>query len=251
MNLTGLLLGAGASYDVGMPLAMELTKELKDWLTPDKLRSLNRTWQEQGAGYSKETIEDGAQVLAMDPMNYEAIIGYLEVQSGRIFDRSQEYHGLRAFLSEIVYFLLKERHVLNQAFIARNTRYLDGIRALVERNRPLWVFSLNHDLAMECFAANAGIPVKYGFSDDVVRLPRRDEGGVKIGDLEAQVTRRQQLEKQGLNFFPPGEYGLNLLKIHGSLDEFVFNDGQRPLEARCRDSEGCLRGAFGPSGCQR
>ena len=240
VNLTGLLLGAGASYDVGMPLAMELTKELKDWLTPDKLRSLNRTWQEQGAGYSKETIEDVAQVLAMDTMNYEAIMGYLEVQSDRLHQRSQEYHGLRAFLSEIVYFLLKEMHVRNEALIVRNTRFLDGIKTLINLNRPLWAFSLNHDLVVECFVANAGIPVKYGFSEDVVRLPRRDVGGVKIGDLKAQVTRRQQFEKQELNFFPPGEYGLNLLKIHGSLDEFAFNDGHDLLKLMpdSRDSSG-------------
>jgi hypothetical protein len=33
-KLTGLFLGAGASYEVGMPLVWELTEELFRWLTP-------------------------------------------------------------------------------------------------------------------------------------------------------------------------------------------------------------------------
>ena len=156
MGLTGLLLGAGASFEVGMPLALELTKELKDWLTPSKLRWLNDRWLEQGGGYSDATIDDFAQILVIDSMSYEQITGYLEVQRERQRLRSQEYHGLLGFLSEIIYFQLKEKHVLNVAYIERNIRYLDGIKALVEKNRPLWVFSLNHDLIIECFSANEG-----------------------------------------------------------------------------------------------
>ena len=230
MELTGLLLGAGASYDTGMPLASELTKELKNWLTPTKVRWLNDTWQKQGAGYSEATIEDFAQVLVIDAMNYEHIMGYLEVQSDRIRERSQEYHGLRAFLSEIVYHLLKERHVLNEAFIARSVRYLNGIKEFEAMNKPLWVFSLNHDLIMECFAAHSDIPFRYGFSEEMIRLPRRDMDDSIIGEVAAWVTRRHQFEGHTLSFFRPGGNGINLLKIHGSLDEFAFNDGHDVLK---------------------
>lgn len=230
MELTGLLLGAGASYDIGMPLASELTKELKNWLTPAKLRWLNDTWQKQGAGYSEATIDDFARVLVIDTMNYEHIMGYLEVQSDRIRERSDEYHGLRAFLSEIVYHLLKERHLLNQAFIARSVRYLDGIKEFEAMNKPLWVFSLNHDLILECFATHTDIPFRYGFSEEMIRLPRRDMDDSIIGEVAAWVTRRQQFEGHTLSFFRPGENGINLLKIHGSLDEFAFNDGHDVLK---------------------
>lgn len=230
MGLTGLLLGAGASYEIGMPLAFELTKELKNWLTPTKLRWLNDVWQERGGGYSDPTIDDVASILTMDGLNYEHIMGYLEVQSERERGRSQEYHGLLGFLSEIVYALLKERHVLNGPLIERRIRYLDGIKRFVEENKPLWVLSLNHDLLMECFSAHAGIRVKYGFSDELVRLPRRDLDGTKVGDLQAHVTRRDQFAKHALSFLPTGEEGINLLKIHGSLDEFAFNDGHDVLK---------------------
>ena len=41
MNLTGLLMGAGASFDIGMPLVKELHRDLKRYMPPDKLQSRN------------------------------------------------------------------------------------------------------------------------------------------------------------------------------------------------------------------
>ena len=223
MKRTSLLLGAGASYEIGMPLARELTDELRNWLTPAKLRSLNGGWRQQGGGYSDTAIDDLADVLVREGMIYEHIIGQLQVQQARA--NSQEHHGLVAFLSEVLYALLKERHVLNLSFITRAIRCLDGMRQLAEKQRPLWVFSLNHDLLVECFSAYSGVPLKCGYSEERVRLPRRDAVGTVVGEVTAFVMRREQLREHRLSFFEAGSFGINLLKIHGSLDEFAFNDG--------------------------
>lgn len=230
MSLTGLLFGAGASYDNGMPTAAELTKDLKNWLTSCKLRELNDQWRMQGSGYSEATIDDLASVLNIESMGYEHIVGYLEVQRTRIRERSHEYHGLLAFLSEIIYFLLLERHVLNRDFIERSAGYLESIKELVQANNPLWIFSLNHDLIVECFSAYAGIRVSYGSGREIVRLPRRDLNGTAIGNITARVTRKEQFATHALSFLEPGERGINLMKLHGSLDEFAFNDGKDILK---------------------
>jgi hypothetical protein len=37
----GLFLGAGASFELGMPLVWHLTEELRGYLTPDNVRELN------------------------------------------------------------------------------------------------------------------------------------------------------------------------------------------------------------------
>ena len=63
-NLTGLFLGAGASYEAGMPLTCDLTAELKQWLTFDKLRWLNESWRSQGGGHSDRIIDDFVSVLS-------------------------------------------------------------------------------------------------------------------------------------------------------------------------------------------
>ena len=161
--LTGLFVGAGASYEVGMPLVWDLTSELKTWLTPQKLRELNAGWCTQGlgGGYPDEVIEELARVLVLPDLHYESILGFLETQFRRYSQepRQHHFHGLYAWLVEAVYWILLLRHVNSVTFIERNLRYLDGIVRLAQKNSPLWIFSLNHDLIIECLAAANNIPI--------------------------------------------------------------------------------------------
>lgn len=229
---TGLLLGAGASYDLGMPLVWELTGELKNWLTPEKLRDLNRHWLSAGSGFGfpDSAIEKLASVLEIEDMHYEHILGYLQVENLRDAGLRQAYHGLYLFISDIVYALLQERHLLNVAYIERNIGYLDGIATLVRENAPLWIFSLNHDLMIESFSEYAGIPLQSGFTEEKISLPRRGQNGEILGELEAYVLPEQVLKEGGLPFFKVGERGINLLKVHGSLDVFTYRDGRDMLK---------------------
>jgi hypothetical protein len=71
-SLTGLFLGAGASYEAGMPLAWDLSTEIKDWLTADKLRELNAGWRLQGTGHCDAVIEDLISALERPHLHYEA-----------------------------------------------------------------------------------------------------------------------------------------------------------------------------------
>jgi hypothetical protein len=72
--------------------------------------------------------------------------------------------------------------------------------------------------------------MKAGYSDETVAFPRYDPAGVRVGELKARVLRRQQITRGQTDFFSVGQEGINLLKIHGSLDEFAFNDGQDLLK---------------------
>ena len=57
-------------------------------------------------------------------------------------------------------------------------------------------------------------------------LPLRDESGVEIGELEAWVLPSEQVGRLAYHFFKTGEEGINLVKIHGSLDVFSIRDGK-------------------------
>jgi len=46
--------------------------------------------------------------------------------------------------------MLRIRHAKNTLYIDQSLRCFDGILALAEANTPLWVFSLNHDVLIEC-----------------------------------------------------------------------------------------------------
>jgi hypothetical protein len=227
---TGLFLGAGASYEVGMPLVWDLTAELKAWLTPDKLRELNRGWRTQNGGHPDEVIDNLARVLILPDLHYESILGFLETNFRRHSGPRHDYHGLYAWLVEMVYWILYYRHTKNVIYIERNLPLLDGIAKLAERNHPLWVFSLNHDLIIECLAARHGIPLSAGFTSTRVSLPRRNSDGVKTGELHAEVITGEQLEKSGMPFLSLGTPGINLIKVHGALDVFTFRNGEDLLK---------------------
>lgn len=228
-RLTGLLLGAGASAEAGMPLAWDLTAEIKDWLTPDKLRELNEGWRLKGGGYLDAVIEDLAAVLVKPELHYEAILGHLETQFRRQRTAPQEYHGLYSWIVELVYMLLLYRQVNNGTFFERHLPLYDGLGALARGNAPLWIFSLNHDLIIEAVAARLGLPLYCGFGPEIVTLPRRRGRGEKFGEIRAEVIRERDLEQGCMNFPNPLKAGIYLLKVHGSLDSFTFNDGKDVL----------------------
>lgn len=225
-GLTGLFLGAGASFEAGMPLVWQLTKQMKDWLTPSKFRELNAAWASKGGGYPADVIDDFVSVLMRDDLHYEAILGYVEVQQRRQIKNQQHYNGLYVWLVNLVYQLLYFIQVNNDQFFKQHLHHYDGIKGLVEANNPLWVFSLNHDLLIECIAARHSIDVSCGFGDEVITLPRRDVEGKRIGEIRAEVLTGEQIEKSAMPFFMHGRRGVNLLKVHGSLDTFTFRDGK-------------------------
>jgi hypothetical protein len=225
-HLMGLFLGAGASYEIGMPLAWELTEQLRARLNGRTLRALNEEWRVQSGGYADEVIADFALTLALPDFHYESLLGYLEVQQRRSGARAREYLGLYSWLLEVVYQLLRVYHTEGADFIAAMIDYYEGIARLAAVHRPLWIFSLNQDVAVECLAARYGIPLQDGFREELV-FPRRDEHGRKIGELKARMTTAADMDA-GMRFPEPGSYGINLLKIHGGLNIFVFH-GERNL----------------------
>lgn len=225
-RLTGLFLGAGASFEAGMPLVWDLTAEIKKWLTQKKLSWFNEQWRAQGGGYPDSVIDDLAMTLSREDLHYEGVLGYLETQYRRQHSLQQEYHGLYSWLVQMVYFTLYLRHINNVPYISRQLRSYVGIQTLSQDNSPLWIFSLNHDLIVEAIAAHLSIPVSSGFGPEIVTLPRRDANGKKQGELRGEVLSKQTLDSGGMNFLRIGQTGINLLKVHGALDVFTFRDGE-------------------------
>jgi hypothetical protein len=221
----GLFLGAGASFELGMPLAWDLTNEITHWLTPDKLRELNHGWRGHRTGYAEAVIDDCANVLADGGMHYEAKLGYLQTQQRRSRELAQDYHGLYSWLVELVYMLLYQRHVLNVKYITRALRFYRGLVDLANAHRPLWVFSLNHDVLLECIAAAYDIPLSAGLSE-ASSLPCRLEDGSPAGELAIESRLIADIEKAAFNFPTSDTRTINLLKLHGALDLFVADDAK-------------------------
>ena len=171
-------------------------------------------------------------------MHYESMLGYLETQYMRHSATTQDYHGLYSWIVDIVYHLLYFKHVNNVAYIRRNIGFYRGLSALVRDDEPLWVFTLNHDLIIECIAATmTDVRLNSGFTDEIVLLPRRDKTGRITGHLRAEVLSGSRLERSALPFSQSGTRGINLLKIHGALDIFTFRDGKDVLKISPDDND--------------
>ena len=225
-KIISLLLGAGASYEAGMPLVWELTAELKSWLTPEKFRELNANCRQQGEGVPDAVENDFINVLSREDMHYESLLGFLEAQHSRNGHLGQPYHRLYVWLIQIVYFILYNRHLNNCDFIARRLKFYEGLSTLVNQNTTLRVFSLNHDLIIELAAQHFKIPLFSGFGPSRMTFPCTDQRGHNSGEIEAEVLLGVDLDAGKLHYPDPPERGIYLLKLHGALDQFAVNDGK-------------------------
>jgi len=148
---------------------------------------------------------------------------------------AQAYHALYAWLSQVVYQLLYRRQVERRDSYREGLQYFEGIARLAQKHRPLWIFSLNHDVLVECIAALFGIEVNAGFSPRTVLLPCRGRDGQAIAALAAETLTDAELASGQLPFFKTGWPGINLLKLHGALDVFSYGDGHDLVRLKPED----------------
>ena len=195
--LKALLLGAGASRELGMPLRDEVNAEIVSWLNPTSLRKINASWKSRGYGHSDEVIEKLAQLLESSAFDYESVLGQWEAQ---IVAGRPSFHSLYAWLAQVVSLALFRRQVSNRQIFQDGLPYFSGI------------------------AAHFTIPICCGFTSTIVSLPCRKCPGDIVARLRGQVLTDAEQGNAALPFFPAGTNGINLLKIHGALDIFALGN---------------------------
>ena len=208
----GFLLGAGASYELGLPLVDELTVEFK--------RALFRTKKMRYYVVPKEIESVLFQLLIDENLNYEDIIGRIEVEIQRCRNKHELYQKWYAVLArylEAIFYLLIERHYKNKIFIKERLHLLEPLKEYC-RNNPLWIFSLNYDLLIEIIAKYLKISIKYGFHEVT-----------SIKGFMFEKLSRTDMENNNFSFFQK-EGGINLVKLHGALDVFVEGDEKNYLK---------------------
>ena len=217
-----------------MPLRDELNAEIVAWLNPTSLRKIAAVWRSRGYRHPDEVIEDLVKVLESSDFDYESLLGQWEAQfiAGAGDARGPSYHALYAWLAQVVSLALYRRQVSHRDSFRDGLPYFAGIVPLVRDNAPLWIFSLNHDVLVECIAAHFGVPVNCGFPSHTIALPCRRSPGTIIATLQADVLGEAELANAALPFFPPSTQGINLLKLHGALDVFAFGDGNDLLKLK-------------------
>lgn len=222
--MKALFLGAGASYECGMPLVWEFTNILRVNL----LRRLDTNlFDFRSSTHLREQFET---MLSNPNFHYERMVGELENLYLARGNQANIVHNAYRQLVECVQGLLLEDQLLTTALFSERVKDYEGIRNLVSINPCLHVFSLNHDVNFEEICKFHGVGCRDGFFEN--------ENNRYADIARFKTLTSAQMESDNLNFYKPGEVGANLLKLHGSLDMFAVEDKNLYLKCAPRDSEG-------------
>jgi len=214
--MQGLFLGAGASYELGMPLVVELTETVKADHTPDLVRKFSKH-----SKWTKESTDFFLKLLAHNDLHYEAVIGAIEVMAQRQGPSMASYENIRIHLVDMVSRYLIGEHSSRKQLTIIGLSYLEGLRRYFRNDEPLRIFSLNHDVMIEEICSFMAEPLKCGFHNNVDYYKNAFDGASL--EFNFEVLTNEQMSKGDLDFFAPGERGVNLYKLHGGLDTYLFN----------------------------
>ena len=229
----GLLLGAGFSYDLGMPLASEVTEIFLGIFHDENVKSLAAALcaphlSPQDRPLNAQAMATGFGLLLdykrAHGSNYKAFLTSLLTLRGLPSPTQSDrdtYACLFGFFYEMIHTLLCLYQDASYALVYPTNKARFGNLASLLSSQETWVFSLNHDLCFEYLALDSAIPITYG-----------DDGALSFAlsnlDLASRITfgttqrRRAQADQPG---FFKDRHGINLVKLHGGLSELEYKDG--------------------------
>ncbi|EHI99767.1 hypothetical protein CDLVIII_3193 [Clostridium sp. DL-VIII] len=231
-----ILIGAGFSYDLGFPLGKGLTKDLFSFFNKSKMDKFVSMWKKANPYGNDRPINESAfdtflqlysNFIETDMNNYEDFIKLLQ-KNERERGNNQDYRDTYNYI------LSKFNSILNEFFwIYQKENYnileknLDMYRWLLKEysQNELWVLSLNHDVNIELMCIENKIPFTFGTKEEIQFPINNIELSNKISLL---MHDRVKMKLNDMNFYK-NEKGINLLKIHGGLNEFSFDDDKRIL----------------------
>lgn len=218
-SVKGLLLGAGASVECGMPLVWGFTNTLsRNILSRLDIKLFNF----HGDTSIKTRF---ASIFQSEAMHYEEMVKSLEdwEEQAKTPKEAEIVDGLIKQVTECIQLLLleiQEKCLPRMKVIFEN--YL-GLAALLECQDRIEIFSLNHDLIIEELCAYFKLGLKDGF------YANREHSYKNLGEF--RLITSDELSNHNLDFFEENEKGINLLKLHGSFDIFAIEDKKTYLKS--------------------
>lgn len=229
----GLLLGAGFSYDLGMPLASELTETFLAPFNERSIAKLSSQLIQQQPPHEERPINKRAVTSALEMilaykrsggLNYEALLADLQILKGfptpSQSDRDSYHHVFCICYGIIRHILSLYQQASYEVVYLDNRKWFTQLENLFSEQET-WVFTLNHDLYTECLALDFGIPITYGDTGKI-RFPVSNLDLKKL--IEFGTTKRGQLASWEERFYQ-NQRGINLVKLHGGLGELLYQDG--------------------------
>ena len=223
----GLLLGAGFSYDLGMPLASEFTKPVFDFLNTDRMKVFvdgmkNASPYGDDSPMDKKIFNDFYTIyqefMEEHISDYEVLFHRIEALSLHDNEKNRARH----------FFLGKLEDIINESFLIHQMKsytyykinkdlYVNFLNKLCEEDA--WVFTLNHDICLDMLCIDYNVPFTYG-TDAKIGFPISNEdmsSSIVFDVLDANVMNINDLNFNNSNT-------LKIMKLHGGLNEFNHGD---------------------------
>ena len=229
----GLLLGAGFSVELGMPTSQEFSNAFFNFLNPNKLKnilSIMKTYEPYGNNNPTDINEyDILFNVFIESWNnsidnYETLLR--NIDNVECHDRAKE-------LSKN-HFLGKIKALINESFFIFQTHTYPIYKRNKElykqlfynfTEKELWIFSLNHDVIIEMLCKDFGINLCIG-GKKTSKIPFNNVGSkqtITFTETDNIYTNLNNL------YFAREEKGVNLIKLHGGINEFIYNDEEKRM----------------------
>ncbi len=237
---TALLLGAGFSYDLGMPISSELTEVFFGVFNEANAANLAASMARQqpfgnDRPINNKAIEEAFSLLLQHKhgkaTNYEEFLRRIQEEAERnAASRSQSdrdsFHFVFAILYDMIHTVLSlYQAIAYEVLYPKNAQWFSKLDNILSDQEETWVVSLNHDLFFECLAIDLGIPITYGATNQRF-FP---VSNLAMHDCIAFSCVDRSTYNAGSPGFFRGQRGINLVKLHGSLTEHEYGDRKEIL----------------------
>jgi len=229
----GLLLGAGFSVELGMPTSQEFSNAFFNFLNPNKLKNILSIMKSyEPYGNNNPTDKNEYDILynvfieswnnGID--NYETLLR--NIDNAECHDRAKELTK--------DHFLWKLKALINESFfifqahtypIYKRNKELYKQLFYNFAEQELWIFSLNHDVIIEMLCKDFGINLYIG-GKKTSKIPFNNVGSKQT--ITFTETNNFNTNLNNL-YFTREEKGVNLIKLHGGINEFIYNDEEKRM----------------------
>ena len=242
MPKRALLIGAGFSYDLGMPLTNDLTKDLFYYFNDKRIKILLNTLKDNNPYGSDRPINKKSFEIIYKiysehckGANYEDFLKEIQEQYNDYTKKQDEkdtFHYFFGVLLDYIFEMFWMYQFNNYKLYQQCRHFYNNFSNLIV-NDELWVISLNHDLIIEFICFDNNLPLSFG-STDVKSFPLNN---LKLNsNIDFFEISRNNLSLDQMHFFRD-ECGVNLIKLHGGINEFTYGDDSKILHIKPDNNE--------------
>jgi hypothetical protein len=228
-----LLLGAGFSYELGLPLASNLTDDLYAYLNIRRLNTLLSVLSVQqpygldrpiDANTFKEIREIFLHAM-LQKTNFEELMTiYLNAANHRDQPVIDTFNYFNTVLVDIVSQILWLHQEKKYDIFLKNSQFYQLIKQYLNDGEDVFVFTLNHDICFEMLCIDNDIPFSFGTNTTI----SYGRSNIKAED-KISFLLQSRIDYFASSFHDDIKPKFNIVKLHGAFNEFAKDDERNLL----------------------